>query len=149
MSEELTITRMFNAPREVVFKAWTEPARLASWFGPRGLRTPLERIEVDVRPGGRWQVWMVRGDSGDPGAEIHVGGEYREIVEPERLVFTCAMNFGDESIVTISLAEHGGKTEMTFHQTGLATAEERAGVHEGWASAFERLSDYFTDREQA
>ncbi len=146
MSEDLTITRMFSAPRELVFKAWTEPARLASWFGPRGLSTPVEHIEADVRPGGRWQVRMVRGDTG---AEIVVGGEYREIVEPERLVFTCAMNFGDESLVTIRLADHGGKTEMTFHQAGFATAEERAGAHEGWASAFERLSEYFTDKEQA
>lgn len=146
MSEDLTITRMFNAPRDLVFRAWTEPERLASWFGPRGVSTPVERIEVDARPGGRWQVWMVRSDTG---AEIHVGGEYREIVEPERLVFTCAMNFGDESLVTVRLADHGGKTEMTFHQAGLATAEERAGVQEGWASAFERLSDYVTEQEQA
>lgn len=146
MSEDLTLTRLFSAPRELVFQAWTEPARLAAWFGPRGLSTPVERIEVDMRPGGRWQVWMVRGDTG---AEIHVGGVYREIVVPERLVFTCAMNFGDESLVTIGLADRGGKTEMTFHQAGLATAEERAGVHEGWASAFERLSDHFTDKEYA
>lgn len=146
-TKEFTIIRVFNAPRELVFKAWTEPARLAAWFGPRGTRTPLESIEVDLRPGGRWRACMVREDNGD---EFPSGGEYREIVEPERLVFTWALDDkGGTSLVTITFADLGDKTEMTFHQAGFRDAGERTGVEEGWASAIDRLADHFTDRELA
>ena len=145
--KEFTITRMFNAPRELVFKAWTEPAQLAAWFGPRGTRTPPESVELDLRPGGRWRARMIREDTG---AEFPSGGEYREIVEPERLVFTWALDGrGGTSLVTITFTDHGGKTEMTFHQAGFPDEGERAGVHDGWASAFERLSDHLTDKEYA
>lgn len=138
-AREFTITRVFNAPRELVFKAWTEPAHLAAWFGPRGTVSPIERIEVDLRPGGRWRACMIREDTGD---EFPSGGEYREIVEPERLVFTWALDDrGGESLVTITFADHGGKTEMTFHQAGFLSGDERDGVEEGWSSAFDRLTE--------
>jgi len=144
--KEFTITRMFNAPRELVFKAWTNPAHLAAWFGPRGTTTPLSSIEVDLRPGGRWRACMVRMDNGE---EYPAGGEYREIVEPERLVFTWALDGkGGTSLVTITLADQGGKTEMTFHQAGFLDEGERFGVEEGWLSSFERLTDHVNDKEQ-
>lgn len=143
---EFTITRLFDAPRELVFRAWTDPAHLASWFGPRGTTTPLSSIEVDLRPGGRWRACMVREDNGE---EFPSGGVYREIVEPERLVFTWALDDkGSESLVTITLADHGGKTEMTFHQAGFPDDGERDGVEEGWSSAFEKLTEHVHDKEQ-
>lgn len=143
---EFTVTRVFNAPRELVFKAWTEPAHLAAWYGPRGTRTPIESIELDLRPGGRWRARMVREDNG---TEFPVGGEYREIVEPERLVFTWALDDrGSESLVTITFADHGDKTEMTFHQAGFATGGETTGVEDGWLSAFDRLTDHVIDKEE-
>lgn len=144
--KEFTITRLFDAPRELVFRAWTDPAHLAAWFGPRGTRTPLSSIEVDLRPGGRWRACMVREDNG---AEFPSGGVYREIVEPERLVFTWALDDrGSESLVTITFADHGGKTEMTFHQAGFPDEGERTGVEEGWVSAFEKLTEHVNDKEQ-
>ena len=145
-AREFTITRVFNAPRELVFKAWTEPAQLAAWYGPRGVSTPIESIELDLRPGGRWRARMVRDDDG---TEFPVGGVYREVVEPERLVFTWALDrLGSESLVTITFADHGDKTEMTFHQAGFATGDESTGVADGWQSAFERLTDHFIDNEE-
>ena len=144
-AREFTITRVFNAPRELVFRAWTEPAQLTAWFGPRGTSSPIERIEVDLRPGGRWRACMIREDTG---REFPVGGEYREVVEPERLVFTWALDeSGGESLVTITFADHGDKTEMTFHQAGFLSGDESAGVAEGWSSAFDRLTDHLDDKE--
>jgi uncharacterized protein YndB with AHSA1/START domain len=144
--KEFTITRLFNAPRELVFKAWTDPAHLAAWLGPKGTRTPLSSIEIDLRPGGRWRACMVREDNGH---EFPSGGEYREIVEPERLVFTWALDDkGSTSLVTVTFADHGGKTEMTFHQAGFRDDGERDGVEWGWSSAFERLTEHVTDKEQ-
>jgi uncharacterized protein YndB with AHSA1/START domain len=144
-AREFTITRVFNAPRELVFKAWTDPKQLAAWYGPRGLSTPIESIELDVRPGGQWRACMVRDDDG---TEFHSRGEYREVVEPERLVFTWALDrSGGESLVTITFTEHGDKTEMTFHQAGFATGDESMSVEEGWRSAIDRLTEHLTDKE--
>jgi uncharacterized protein YndB with AHSA1/START domain len=138
---QFTITRVFDAPRELVFRAWTDPARMAAWFGPRGCTTPLSTIATDVRPGGTWRATMIRDDNG---AEYPTGGFYIEVSEPERLVFTWREpGSGEESVVTVELADLGGRTEMTFHQAGFSSDETRSGVHEGWASAFERLADLF------
>jgi uncharacterized protein YndB with AHSA1/START domain len=140
---EFTITRVFDAPRELVFRAWTDPAHLTAWFGPRGCTTPRDTIATDVRPGGSWRATMIRDDDG---AEYPTGGFYIEVRAPELLVFTWGDpgGSGDESVVTVELADLGGRTEMTFHQSGFSTDEHRSDVHEGWSSAFERLSDLFT-----
>jgi uncharacterized protein YndB with AHSA1/START domain len=141
---EFTITRVFDAPRELVFRAWTDPAHLAAWFGPRGCTTPLSTIAADVRPGGNWRATMIRDDNG---AEYPTGGFYIEVREPERLAFTWTEpGGGDESIVTVVLADIGGRTEMTFHQAGFTSDESRTGVHEGWSSSFDRLAEQFPPR---
>jgi uncharacterized protein YndB with AHSA1/START domain len=139
---EFTITRIFDAPRELVFRAWTDPAQMTAWFGPRGCTTPQSTIATDVRPGGTWRATMIRDDNG---AEYPTGGFYIEVREPERLVFTWSDPGGsdEESVVTVELADLGGRTEMTFHQAGFSTDEFRTGVHEGWSSAFERLAEMF------
>lgn len=141
---EFTITRVFDAPRELVFRAWTDPAHLAAWFGPRGCTTPLSTIAADVRPGGSWRATMIRDDNG---VEYPTGGFYIEVRKPERLVFTWTEpGGGDESLVTVVLADIAGRTEMTFHQAGFTSDETRTGVHEGWSSSFDRLAEQFPPR---
>src|SRR5438093_9715892 len=84
IGREFTITRVFDAPRELVWKAWTDPEQVARWFGPRGISTPRSTITMDVRPGGTFALTMI-GD--DDGKEYPSGGTFLEVVEPERLVW--------------------------------------------------------------
>ena len=88
----ITITRVFDAPRERVWKEWIEPERFADWFGGPASEVPLSSVSMDVRPGGSWRLTMLV-DSGR--GEIHWRGQYREVVEPERLVFTVCDRPGD------------------------------------------------------
>jgi uncharacterized protein YndB with AHSA1/START domain len=144
-AREFTITRVFDAPRELVFKTWTEPEQVACWFGPRGFTTPLSTITMDVRPGGVWRACMIRDDE----TEHPTGGVYREVVEPERLVFTWGIAEGsgvvkDESVVTITFADLGGKTKMTFTQAGFSSDDERTSVEDGWTQSIDRLAGHLT-----
>jgi uncharacterized protein YndB with AHSA1/START domain len=138
---ELVITRVFDAPRELVFKAWTDPALAMGWFGPRD--HPATRLQMDVRPGGAWRGCL---RSTESGKELRLGGMYREIVAPERVVFTFAWDEegerGLETLVTLTFAEEGGKTRMTFRQTPFQSIEERDGHRGGWTSSFDRLEEY-------
>ena len=146
-TREFTIVRELDAPRELVFRAWTDPEHLTRWFGPRGCSTPRASIVTDVRPGGTWRATMVVDATGQ---EFPTGGFYLEVREPERLVFTWREPGGDaESVVTVALADLGGdRTSMTFHQAGFTTEETRRGVHEGWSSAFDRLAEHVTGGER-
>jgi uncharacterized protein YndB with AHSA1/START domain len=139
MAEGITITRIFDAARERVWKEWTEPERFADWFGGSESEVPLSTVSMDVRPGGSWRLTMFaeRG-------EIHWKGEFREVVEPERLVFTVSDQPGEEAyeLVTVVLTDLGdGRTEMLFQQRGALPAEvyERAG--QGWSSFFDRIAE--------
>ncbi len=138
---ELLIERVFNAPRELVFRAWTDPDHIRNWFGPRDY--PATQVTMDVRPGGRWRGCL---RSTETGNDLWVGGVYREIVPPERLVFTFAWEEegerGLETLVTIAFAEQGAKTLMTFRQTPFQSAGELDGHRGGWTSSFDRLGDY-------
>lgn len=141
-TKEFTLTRIFKAPREEVFAAWTEPERLARWFGPRGMSTPLETITMDLRPGGGWGGTMVA-DAG--GAQRPFAGLYREVVRPERLV-SAAHRPGDpdnpQSVVSLTFAEtDGGGTELTFHCTGYVAEEEKM-VQGLWTSCLDKLGEY-------
>ena len=140
---EVVIMREFDAPRELVFRAWTDPAHLTHWYGPRGCSTPRSSIATDVRPGGTWHATMVLDETGQ---EFPTGGFYLEVREPERLVLTWREPGGDaESVITVELADlGGGRTAMTFHQAGFTTEESRRGVHDGWSSAFDRLTEHVT-----
>jgi len=138
---ELVITRVFDAPRRLVFKAWTEPERIKEWWGPRGFTTLS--CEMDQRPGGAWRV-----RSRSPEGKDYVSqGVFRELVEPERLVFTYAWvnaegKPGHETLVTVTFAEQSGKTVLTFHQGVFASITSRDEHEEGWSSAFELLAEY-------
>jgi len=135
-----TITRTFTAPRELVWAAWTDPAQLASWFGPRGLSSPSEHIAVDLRPGGTWHITMVADEGG---AEYPQVFTFMEVDEPERLVFSAAaVGVHDTGVViTLTLLSVADGTEMTFVVEGLPDDDSSSGLEEGWASSFDCLAD--------
>ena len=137
---ELVMRRTFNAPRELVFRAWTEPQLLAQWSCPRGFTFTEQRGELRI--GGAFFARM----RSPEGTEHRLRGVYREIVPPERLVFThCWVDEsgtpGPETLVTVSLAERDGRTEMAFHQGIFSSVEAREGHGQGWSSCFERLTE--------
>ncbi|HEV2334732.1 MAG TPA: SRPBCC domain-containing protein [Stellaceae bacterium] len=139
--QELVITCVFDAPRDLVFKAWTEPERAARWWGPQGFA--LVACEADVRPGGAWRRCLRAPD----GTELWKRGVYREIVEPERLVFTYADedasgNPGRETLVTVIFADICGKTRLTLHQVGFASRRSCDLHRAGWASCLDRLAEH-------
>ena len=137
----ITITRVFDAPRESVWREWTEPTRFADWFGGPESEIPLATVSMDVRPGGTWRATMFA----DPGRrEILWKGEYREVREPERLVFTLSDQPGDEryELVTVVLTDLGdGRTEMLFEQRGQLPAEQYDRAKAGWAGFFDRIAE--------
>jgi len=137
----IAITRVFDAPRELVWREWTEPARFADWFGGGGSEVPVATVSMDVRPGGSWRATMF---AGPERREIRWKGEYREVVEPERLVFTISDQPGEDAyeLVTVALTDLGGdRTEMHFEQRGRMSPEqyERAGA--GWSGFFDRIAE--------
>jgi len=131
VDREFTITRVLDAPRHLVWRAWTDPEQLAKWFGPRGFSTPLDGISMDVRPGGTIEFVMVSED----GTELLNGGTYLEVVEPERLVWR---DRDIDLMVTITLRELGDRTEMTCHVVGETGGE---GAVAGWSSMFDKLAE--------
>lgn len=138
---ELVITRIFEAPREVVFKAWTDPNQAKKWWGPKD--HPAIELEMDVRPKGAWRVCL---RSIETGKELWHGGVFQEITPPDRLVFTFAWDEegerGLETLVTVTFADQNGKTQMTFHHAPFQSIEQRDGHQGGWTSTFDRLADY-------
>ena len=141
---EVTITRIFDAPRELVFKAWTDPKHLARWFGPKGFTNPV--CEADARVGGAWHIVM----RGPDGTEYPCGGVYREVVEPERLVFTniATDKQGNpilDGLTTVLFEENGGKTKLTMHTRATAVVdyavEHLKGMEAGWIQTLERLAE--------
>ena len=137
---ELTMRRTFEAPRALVFRAWTEPGHLAKWSCPRGFTMIENRGELRV--GGAFFAWM----RSPQGEDHRMCGVYREIVPPERLVFTHAWLDdrgapGPETLVTVTLAERNGRTEMTFHQGNFESVASRDGHEQGWNSCFELLAE--------
>jgi uncharacterized protein YndB with AHSA1/START domain len=139
---EYDITRVFDAPRELVWAAWTEPERFSRWFGPRMLSAPVGRITLDTQPGGVWRVALV----GEEGFEVTLDGTYREVEGPGRLVFTTGdpdnPGEGPASVVTIELVDMDGGTQMRFHQYGVNTDQEHAEqARAGWTEFFDRLAE--------
>jgi uncharacterized protein YndB with AHSA1/START domain len=138
---ELVVTRIFNAPRGVVFKAWIEPEHLARWWGPQGFT--LVSCKAEVRPRGAWHRTMRAPD----GSLIRKHGVYREVVAPERLVFTYVSdgadgNPGPATLVMVTFADDGGKTKLTLRQTLFASAASRDAHQIGWTSCLERFAEY-------
>ena len=140
-AQEITITRVYDAPRELVWKAWTEPARLAQWWGPRGWRTDPADVTMDVQPGGSFRVTSVNDADG---AEMTTESVFREVVEPERLVVeeTAEDSWHEGAVSVLMLHDLGdSRTEMVFRSTINTTAEMGGNAERGLASAFDRLGE--------
>jgi uncharacterized protein YndB with AHSA1/START domain len=140
---ELVIERIFDAPRELVWKAWTESEHLMRWWMPRVFT--MSFCEVDLRPGGvlhfchRWPS----------GEDTWVQGVYSEVLKPDRIVFTLGFSdeagnpverpgFAKETLVTVTLAEHDGKTKVVVRQAGLIVEQ---GERQGWSESLDRLAE--------
>lgn len=136
----LVITRVFDAPRELVFKMWTDPDHLKNWWGPK--HHPATVLNMDVRQGGAWRNCLTSVETGDP---LWHHGIFQEVIEPERLVFSFVWEEegerGIENIVTITFEDVGGKTRMTLRQEPFISVGERDGHGEGWSSTFDRLEE--------
>jgi uncharacterized protein YndB with AHSA1/START domain len=141
----LTITRVFDAPRHRVWREWTEPERFADWFGGSAAEVPVSTVSMDVRPGGSWRATMFA----DPGRrEIHWKGEYREVIEPERLVFTVSDQPEPDAyeLVTVVLTDLGdGRTEMLVEQRGGMTPEQYERTGQGWGTFFDRMAEHLAE----
>jgi len=135
----LEITRVFEAPRETVWREFTEPEAFADWFGGPDFEVPLDSVSMDVRPGGAWSLTML----GGPNGEIEWEGEYREVEPPERLVFTITDTPSDpeRDVCTVILAEvDAGRTELRFSQTGgHMPPESYERAKQGWGVFFDRV----------
>jgi uncharacterized protein YndB with AHSA1/START domain len=136
--QEILITRIFEAPRERVFKAWTDPDEVAAWFGPERFATPRERIRIDLRVGGRYELTMVSRDSG---AEFAIGYEIVELVEPELVVLRSDpmpdVGMHEPTVVRVEFHDHGAKTRMTLSDGPYP--EGRGHAEAGWRAAFDKL----------
>jgi uncharacterized protein YndB with AHSA1/START domain len=139
----LVLTRIFAAPRSLVFRAWTDPERAALWWGPQGFKTLS--CQMDVRPGGAWRICMR-----SPQGAIHTKrGVYKQIVPPQRLVFTWAWEDADaipghETLVTVTFDDHGGATKLTLHQAIFESPTACEAHREGWISCLDRFAAYLT-----
>jgi uncharacterized protein YndB with AHSA1/START domain len=134
--QELVITRDLKATRERVFAAWTDPRQASVWWSPQDC-TPLS-CEMDVRPGGIWRRRMRVPD----GTVVTKHGVYREVIAPERLVFTYATEYADgsidpETVVTVTLADLGDRTLLTLRHSGFRTEASRVSHEGGWASCLD------------
>jgi uncharacterized protein YndB with AHSA1/START domain len=153
MNREITITRIFDAPRDLVFKAWTEAEHIARWWGPEGWTAPS--VESDPRPGGELLIVM-RGTEGD---DHPLRGVFVEVVPPERLVMESTAVGEDgqdvlQAVSTVTFTDLGGKTELTVHARAVALVPEAAmmlgGMLAGWNQSLQCLDDVLSgavDRE--
>jgi uncharacterized protein YndB with AHSA1/START domain len=140
-AREIVVARRFDAPRRLVFRAWTDPEIAVHWWGPQGFTTIS--CAIDLRVGGTWRR-SVRA----PDGSLHCArGVYREIREPERLVFTYAWEGADgrpghETLVAVSFAEIGGQTELILCQSVFQSAAAADAHRGGWTGCFERFAEY-------
>ena len=143
---EIVMTRVFDAPRELVWEALTGPKHIPQWWGPRRLTTTVDKM--DVRPSGMWRFVAHAQD----GTEYAFHGVYREIVSPQRLVYTFEFEGipGHVLLATVTLEEHEGKTRLTDHAL-FQSVEDRdgmlqSGMEAGAAESYERLDELLAAR---
>jgi uncharacterized protein YndB with AHSA1/START domain len=132
---ELVIKRTLDAPRALVWRAWTDPEHAKAW-GPKGFTTPVR--EMEFKPGGVWRAVMISPD----GKEYRQHGVVREVVPEKKLAFTFMWDDHPEeqTLVTVTFADRGDKTEMTFRQSGFKSDGSRDGHRGGWNEAFDALA---------
>jgi uncharacterized protein YndB with AHSA1/START domain len=137
--QEVLIARIVDAPRERVFTAWTDPDEVAEWYGPEHMDAPRERIRIDPRVGGRWELTMVQRDGG---AEFTIGYDILELVEPELIVLRSdpmpEMGMHELTVVRVEFHDHGAKTRMTLSDGPYPACGGHAAA--GWKAAFDKLA---------
>jgi uncharacterized protein YndB with AHSA1/START domain len=135
--QEVVITRVFDAPRELVFEAWTNPDHVAKWWGPAGFHTPPDTVEIDLRVGGRYDLSMVRDDTQ---AQLPLRYEIVELVAPELIVLRSEpmpdMGMHEPTFTRIELHDDGGRTRMTLTDGPYTTSGH---AERGWNGAFDKL----------
>ena len=138
--QKVLITRVFEAPRELVFRAWTDPDEVAAWYGPEHFDTPRAGVHIEPWVGGRWELTMVQRGSG---AEYPLRYEIVELVEPELIVLRCdpmpEMGLPEGTVTRVELHDHGQKTRMTLSD-GPYPAGGRGHAEAGWTGALEKLA---------
>jgi uncharacterized protein YndB with AHSA1/START domain len=141
-AQQVLITRIFDAPREEVFKAWTDPDEVAEWYGPESFDTPREKIHIDLRVGGRYELTMVQRGGG----EFPIGYDIIELVEPELLVLRSdpmpEIGMHEPTVTRVELHDHGGKTRMTLSDGPYPAGGGHAEA--GWNAAFDKLEVRFS-----
>ena len=152
MDQELVIRRIFDAPRELVWKAWTEPEYFKLWWGPKDFTCPF--CEMDLRVGGKYLNCMRSPD----GRDYWTTGVYKEIVPFERIVYTDSFadaegnivpathygmspDFPLETLVTVTFEEDHGKTKMTLTHAGMPAGETSEQAEAGWSESFDKLAE--------
>jgi uncharacterized protein YndB with AHSA1/START domain len=144
-ADVLTLTRSFDAPRGGVFRAWTDPERLARWWGPRHFANPV--CELDARPDGAIRIHMRA-----PGGSVHpLRGMFHDVEPPERLALTMIAEDDSgriliETFITAAFSERGTKTTVALQVRVVQCAPEfaaaRAGMADGWSQSLDRLTAY-------
>ena len=133
------ITRVFDAPREQVFRAWTNPDEVAAWYGPEHMVTPREKIHIDLRVGGRYELTMVQ-RGGD--TEFSIRYEILELVEPELIVLRSdpmpEVGVHEPTVLRVEFHDHGDKTRMTLSDGPYPAGRSHAEA--GWNAAFDKLA---------
>jgi len=147
--KELTLTRIYDTPREMVWKAWTDPKLVQQWWGPNGVTNPT--CEWDATPGGNIHLVMLAGRELGPmaGQEWPMTGEFEQLQEPEKIVFTASAIMDDKEVLkhrtTVTLEEQDGKTKMTVHIVVIKTTPEAAGplqgMEMGWNQQLDKLGE--------
>lgn len=157
--QELVISRIFNAPRERVWEAWSKPDIFKKWWGPKGFSCPVAKI--DFRKGGKYINCMKSPD----GQEFWSTGTYREIVEPEKIVATdsfaddqgnvvhaehygMSKDFPLEMIVNMIFEDQNGKTKFTLRHIGIPNLDMLNATRDGWNESFDKLSDLLEDYDE-
>ena len=147
-AREVVVTRTFDAPRELVFEVWTNPRHVEQWWGPMGFTNPV--CELDARVDG-----LIRIDMRAPNGTVYpMTGTYREIIQPERIVFTSAAMDGNGNPIftvvnTVTLTEKDGKTTLTLHARVVDETADAAqylkGMNMGWNQSLDRLDSYLKE----
>jgi uncharacterized protein YndB with AHSA1/START domain len=135
---KLELSRVFNAPRKIVFEAWSKPEHLSKWFAPRPLSVP--RCELDFRAGGVFRLVMRTPD----GLEFPMETTFREVVAPEKIVFAGAIHGGNAVVTTLTFSEEGKdgkKTRLDVVQTFAFESDATRGARQGWTQTLEQLGE--------
>ena len=145
---ELTITRTFDAPRDLVWKLFTEPHHLMQWMGPRNFEA--RNFTQDARVGGTWRGMLLPANGGK---DLWQGGTFRAIDPPSHISYTFAWDAengqpSNETLVTLDFESLGDKTKLTFRQIGFPDEGERDGHRGGWGESFDKFEEYLASERK-